>query len=130
MKFIKSRNISGDPVNIADGSGISRSNYLTANLLVNLLSYIYTDEKLFNDYFNSLSIAGVDGTLSDRMIGTPAQNNFHGKTGTIYGISTISGYLKTSDNRTLVVSMLMSFSENGNFYHRQIQDSIIELLCR
>ncbi|MFC2134471.1 D-alanyl-D-alanine carboxypeptidase/D-alanyl-D-alanine-endopeptidase [Bacteroidota bacterium] len=130
IKFIKERNISDDPVNISDGSGISRSNSLTANLIVNLLSYIYKDKNLFTDYHNSLSIAGIDGTLQDRMTGTSAQNNFHGKTGTIYGISTISGYLNTSDDRTLVLSILMSFSEYGNYYHQSVQDKIIELLCK
>ncbi len=62
------------------------------------------------------------------MNGTPVENNFHGKTGTLNGVSSISGYLSCANGDDLVISMLFEFDRDGANYYRDIQDSIIEAL--
>lgn len=128
-KFVHDKNISKEAFKIADGSGISRSNIVTANLVVRLLEYVYNNNTIFDDYYNSLSIAGRDGTLRDRLNGTKAENNFRGKTGTIYGVSSISGYFDKEEDSMIILSILMSFRESGAKVHKEAQDKIIALLA-
>ena len=59
-------------------------------------------------YWASLSVAGVDGTLYDRMRGTAAQKNLHGKTGTLSVASNLSGYVRSENGEWLAFSMLMN----------------------
>ena len=53
-----------------------------------------------------MPIAGVDGTLKDRMKGTPAEGNVHAKTGSISAARSLSGYVTTSDGERLIFSVL------------------------
>ena len=77
----------------ADGSGLSRLNLVSADAFVRVLRFMYGDRN-FQKFLNALPVAGVDGTLSERMKGTKAENNVHAKTGTITNVSSISGYVK------------------------------------
>ena len=90
---------------------------------------MYFDLAHFDDFYNSLSIAGVDGTLEHRLEGTKAENNFHGKTGTLNGVSSVSGYLTTDGGDDLIISIIFEFNRKGARYHRRIQDDIIKLLA-
>jgi D-alanyl-D-alanine carboxypeptidase len=90
---------------------------------------MYFDINNFDDFYNSLSIAGVDGTLDDRMVGTAAENNFRGKTGTLNGVSSISGYLTTSGGEDLIVSIIFEFKSGRWRTYRNLQDEIIEELA-
>lgn len=77
-------------VRTADGSGMSRDNRVTARIMVDVLSVMHKDAKLAKPYRQSLSIAGVDGTLDDRM--KNLKGRVYGKTGYINGVSCLSGY--------------------------------------
>jgi D-alanyl-D-alanine carboxypeptidase len=90
---------------------------------------MYFDLVNFEDFFNSLSIAGIDGTLKGRMEGTAAENNFRGKTGTLNGVSSLSGYLTTLNNEDLIVSIIMEFDRGSWNFYKNIQDEIIEVLA-
>lgn len=91
---------------IADGSGLSLYNYVSAELLTGLLRYAYNNKKIFDPLYASLPIAGQDGTLAKRMIGTPAQNNVHAKTGSVTGISSLSGYCTAANGHLLCFSII------------------------
>ena len=79
---------------IVDGSGVSHYNVVSAELLVNILKYFYSkNPELYEILYNSFPIAGLDGTLENRMRKSAAANNVHAKTGTLTGVSTLSGYL-------------------------------------
>ena len=82
---------------IADGSGLSLYNYVSAELETMLLRYAWQNERIFEHLYPSLPIAGVDGTLEKRMRGTAAQGNVHAKTGTVTGISSLAGYCTTAE---------------------------------
>src|SRR5262249_41815100 len=81
---------------IVDGSGLSRYNYITANLLVHILRAMARDPKYATTFEALLPIAGKDGTLRNRMKGTRAEGNVHAKTGTLASVRSISGYLRTA----------------------------------
>jgi PBP4 family serine-type D-alanyl-D-alanine carboxypeptidase len=129
ITFLEGHDIFNKDITIVDGSGISRYNKTSTASIVNLLEYIYLDIEHFDFFYNSLSIAGRDGTLEDRMYESAAYENFRGKTGTLNGVSSISGYLTTKSNKDLIVSMLMNFSSKGQNYYRSIQDKIISYLA-
>lgn len=129
LGFIKDNGIFSKGTAVVDGSGISRFDQITVGALIGLLERMYFDIANFDDFYNALSIAGVDGTLEDRMRRTPAENNFHGKTGTLNGVSSVSGYVTTKDGEDLIVSMIFEFKNGGQNYHRNIQDEIIEALA-
>ena len=129
LNYIEDNSIYSTGTTIVDGSGISRFDQVTAGALVGLLEKIYFNIKQFDDFFNSLSIAGVDGTLHKRMIGTSAENNFRGKTGTLNGVSSLAGYVTTADNDDLIVCMMFEFTTGGASKYKHIQDRIVEILA-
>ena len=90
---------------------------------------MYFNITQFEDFYNSLSIAGVDGTLEKRMRRTSAENNFRGKTGTLNGVSSISGYVTNADGDDIIVCMMFEFTKGGARKYRDLQDKIIEVLA-
>lgn len=128
QKFLKDNSIFSTGTEIVDGSGISRSDQATPLSINGVLEKMYFDLVHFDDFYNSLSIAGVDGTLRGRMMGSGAENNFRGKTGSLNGVSGLAGYLTTPDDEDLIVTIIFEFNKGGWGYYRDIQDQIVELL--
>lgn len=112
---------------INDGSGLSRANCLSASALTGILTAAYSDQKIFDPFYQSMSIAGVDGTLRKRMKGTYAAGNVHGKTGTLRNVSALAGYVTTRDGEQLCFSMLMNGGNHGAY--RALQDKIAARLA-
>ena len=90
---------------IYDGSGLSRHNLLTPETLVRVLDRMQRDTA-FAVFYNAMPIAGVEGTLKDRMKGTPAEGNLRAKTGSIGSARSLSGYITTADGERLIMSVL------------------------
>lgn len=118
-----------DPAGLrfSDGSGLSRYNLITPHATTQLLA---AAEKLRGgeSLWNALPIAGVDGTLRRRMIGTAAAGNVRAKTGTFSIVSCLSGYVTTRDGQRLAVSILTNFARNGSDA-RYLQNSIFAVLA-
>ncbi|NUM62264.1 MAG: D-alanyl-D-alanine carboxypeptidase/D-alanyl-D-alanine-endopeptidase [Ignavibacteriaceae bacterium] len=129
LNFIEDNSIYSTGTKLVDGSGISRFDQVTAGAIVGLLEKVYFNIDQYDDFFNSLSIAGVDGTLHRRMISTLAENNFRGKTGTLNGVSSLAGYIRTSNDDDLIVCIMFEFKEGGANKHKNIQDKIVEYLA-
>jgi D-alanyl-D-alanine carboxypeptidase/D-alanyl-D-alanine-endopeptidase (penicillin-binding protein 4) len=123
----------GNPRNnfeIVEGSGLSRYNYVNSDLYVRLLKYMYDEDKTFDYFYSSLSIAGIDGTLRNRMIGTEAEKNVHAKTGTLNSVSSLCGYAVSRDSELLIFYISMNgFGSSANGV-RYKQDQICEALCK
>ena len=90
---------------VRDGSGLSRHDYVTPETIVKVLEAMRRAQT-FAVYYNSLPIAGVDGTIRSRMKGTPAENNLRAKTGFVDKARSLSGYVTTADGRLLMFSTL------------------------
>jgi D-alanyl-D-alanine carboxypeptidase/D-alanyl-D-alanine-endopeptidase (penicillin-binding protein 4) len=88
-----------------DGSGLSRHDLVSPETIVRVLDRIQQDTA-FAVFYNAMPIAGVDGTLKDRMKGTPAEGNAHAKTGSLDMARSLSGYVTTADGERLIFSIL------------------------
>jgi D-alanyl-D-alanine carboxypeptidase/D-alanyl-D-alanine-endopeptidase (penicillin-binding protein 4) len=115
---------------LADGSGVSRYNLVTARQIVSLLGYMSARPELFPAYLDALPVAGVDGTLEGRMRGTPAESRARAKTGTLNGVTALSGYVPAADGERLVFSTLIEFYTGSSAPRRAVQDSIVAALSR
>ena len=123
--YLEKKRIDTKGIEILDGSGISRHNKLTAKAVTDLLSAVYDDVEIFNVFYSSLAAAGVDGTLEERLNGFGLKNNFHGKTGTLNGVSALSGYFTTQSGKNVIISILINFNKRGAEYWREVQDEIV-----
>ena len=129
-RFIDSLGFNSANYSIADGSGVSHYNLVSSELLLELLKYMYyNQQKLFELFYNSLAVAGVDGTLKNRMKNTSAQNNVHAKTGTLNGVSNLSGYVTAKNAHLLTFSILIQNFVNDYSTARNFQNKICELLA-
>jgi serine-type D-Ala-D-Ala carboxypeptidase/endopeptidase (penicillin-binding protein 4) len=116
-----------NPENIimVDGSGLSHLNMVTPRQIVELLKYMYSNKKVYYDFYNSLPIAGVDGTLGTRMKNTSAEDKVRAKTGYIGNVRSLSGYAVTGDNEPIAFSMIA----NNFSVPVKLADNIQDLVC-
>jgi len=91
---------------MADGSGLSRYNYVTDETLVKILRRFQQRPGDAAAFGATLPIAGRDGTLAGRMVGTPAEGKVRAKTGTVDNLRAISGYVEDADGEVLVFSII------------------------
>lgn len=116
------------PYKVADGSGLSLYNYVSAELLCALLRHAWRTPSIRQPLLQSLPIAGVDGTLEKRMRGTAAQGNVRAKTGTLTGISSLAGYCTMKDGRQLCFAIINQ-GVMRNATGKAFQDRVCKVLC-
>lgn len=112
-----------------DGSGLSRYDYLTANVLAGVLAHIAHSDRLRGPFEASLPIAGRDGTLSGRMNGTGAEGNARAKTGSMSNIRALAGYVTTADGEPLTFAILANNFETPAAPLTQAIDAIVARLA-
>ncbi|QGN33641.1 D-alanyl-D-alanine carboxypeptidase/D-alanyl-D-alanine-endopeptidase [Microlunatus sp. Gsoil 973] len=117
-------------VRLHDGSGLSRGNRLTARGLARVL-YRVQRAPWFDAFYAALPVAGntkrmVGGTLRHRMNGTRAADNARAKTGTLTGVTALSGYVRGRDGRRYVFSMLSNYSGTSP---RPVEDEFVRTLA-
>jgi D-alanyl-D-alanine carboxypeptidase/D-alanyl-D-alanine-endopeptidase (penicillin-binding protein 4) len=122
---LRARGIPMDGVAIADGSGLSAYDRLTPKAVAKLLRSAFADPEIDGVFVASLPLAGVNGTLFDRMTSGPAYRNVRAKTGTTDSASTLSGYVRTR----YVFSILMNGSPIPWWNARQAQDRFAQVLA-
>jgi serine-type D-Ala-D-Ala carboxypeptidase/endopeptidase (penicillin-binding protein 4) len=96
----------GSGVQAVDGSGLTRSNSASPQQVADLLLAMREDPA-GEDFVEDLALAGQEGTVDDRMRGTAAYGRCRTKTGTLTGVSNLSGYCFNASGRTMVFSILM-----------------------
>lgn len=114
---------------IADGSGLSRYNLISPAQMTTLLLQVHRDEELGPWVWRNLPVAGVDGTLRRRMQDGPAHRNLRAKTGTLRGVSCLSGYVTTADGELLAFSVMMSQFLDNTAEIRAVQDRLGHLMA-
>ena len=112
MRWMRSQNLPTQGLRVADGSGLSRGNRVTSRTLAALLMRM-NQHPLSAYYRASMAIAGQRGTLRNYFRGTPLQGRFHGKTGTLTGVRSVSGFLDTRDG-VRFVSMISNGAGSPN----------------
>ena len=94
-----------DGYQMHDGSGMARADLISPETIVRIFDRMQTNPN-FTTFYNALPIAGVDGTIARRMIGTPAADNVHAKTGSLRWVRSLSGYVTDADGERLIFSVL------------------------
>lgn len=122
--LLKQMGIDPENLQIVDGSGLSRLNLFTPAQLNSLLRFMYRS-KYFNEFYESLPIAGVDGTIANRMKNTRAMNNVRAKTGYINAVRSLSGYVTTTDGEMLTFVMI----SNNFLVPLKLAENIQDLVC-
>ncbi|HVF11270.1 MAG TPA: D-alanyl-D-alanine carboxypeptidase/D-alanyl-D-alanine-endopeptidase, partial [Abditibacteriaceae bacterium] len=112
LSWLRENGVPTDSLRFTDGSGLSRYNLVTPAATARLLAAI---ERIPGStaIWDGLPIAGVDGTLKNRMKSTAAAANVRAKTGTFSIVSTLSGYVTTRDGHRLAISLLTNFARDG-----------------
>lgn len=106
-EFLKEAGVNLSPLSLTDGSGLSRNDMITPEASVQLLTYM-SRHRFATAFREALPIAGVDGTLRNRMRGTVAENNLRAKTGSLSSAATLSGYVTTAAGENLVFSIMVN----------------------
>ncbi|MEG4307272.1 D-alanyl-D-alanine carboxypeptidase/D-alanyl-D-alanine-endopeptidase [Microcoleus sp. D3_18a_C4] len=114
---------------LADGSGLSRHNLITPEALVETLRFM-ANSPAASIYRQSLPIAGESGTLKNRLNTTPNRVNLQAKTGTMSGVSALSGYIEVPNYEPLVFSIIVNQSDLSTAKMRSATDEIVLLLNR
>jgi D-alanyl-D-alanine carboxypeptidase/D-alanyl-D-alanine-endopeptidase (penicillin-binding protein 4) len=105
--FLRSAGIRPESLVLDDGSGLSRDDMITAEATVQLLTFM--DKHRYASVFrDALPIAGVDGTLRNRMRGTPAENNVRAKTGSLSSAVSLAGYVTTAAGEKLAFAIMVN----------------------
>ena len=113
---------------LLDGCGLSYEVRLTARDIVRVLDAARRRYD-FNDFYDSLAIAAEDGTLEDRMRGTAAAGNAHGKTGTLNVAVCLSGYVTSANDRLVGYAILVNGGSVSWSDATAAQDDIVETLA-
>ena len=106
----------GSGVHAVDGSGLTRSNRASPRQVVNLLLAMRQDQA-GDDFIQDLALAGKEGTVDERMHGTAAYGRCRTKTGTLTGVSNLSGYCFNKSGRIMAFSILMNSVGNLTLAH-------------
>jgi D-alanyl-D-alanine carboxypeptidase/D-alanyl-D-alanine-endopeptidase (penicillin-binding protein 4) len=105
--FLKTVGIRPEALSLDDGSGLSRNDMITAEASVQLLTFM-SKHRYASVFRDALPIAGVDGTLRNRMKGTPAENNVRAKTGSLSSAASLGGYMTTAAGEKLAFSIMVN----------------------
>lgn len=112
---------------IADGCGVSIYNYVSPELLLAYLAYAYSDPPIYRALYESLPVAGVDGTLARRMKQGNAFGNVRAKTGSVTGVSSLAGYVRAANGHILAFVIInQNILEQGKA--RAFQDRVCQVL--
>ena len=126
--YLYREGIDTSAITLVDGSGVSFYNAVTPNTIVDLLIRQHQNRRTFTRFYESLPIAGIDGTLRFRMRGTTAEGNVHAKTGSLTGVSALSGYATTKSGTLLAFSLLAEYFPKDIGTLRNLQDRLLEFL--
>lgn len=115
-------------LNLVDGSGLSRGNLVTADATLQLLVYM-SHHRYGQTFRDALPVAGVDGTLRNRMRNTVAMGNARAKTGTLSSATSLSGYVYTAAGERLAFSLMINNPPRDTDPRTNFTDAVTVLLA-
>lgn len=133
LRTFLTREVGLDPAHarFANGSGLYDANAVTARAVVRLLEIMRKDDR-FQPAIAALPVAGVDGTLKNRLKKTPLRGRVRAKTGTLDGVVTLAGTADLADGRTLAFAILIQGQGKIPAWaaRRAMDDALIEMADR
>ena len=128
-RFIKNKLGVTSDYAVADGSGLSLYNYVTADILFRALRYAHGRSRIGKVLYNAMPQSGKSGTLKNRTKGTAAYGKVHAKTGTVKAVCSLAGYLDASNGHRYAFVLLNTGMQSSRPV-REWQDKVCNLLCR
>ncbi len=119
--FLRRVGVPGDQFRLDDGCGLSKANAVTAAAVTQVLTYDFASPNAAA-FMSSLSVAGEDGTLAERFAKGTLRGRVLAKTGTVNGVSCLSGYLHARDGNWYAFSILMNRLAGGG---KPVQERIV-----
>ena len=126
QNFLTQAGIQPESVVQYDGCGLSRHDLITPAAAAQLYAYMNA-RPYAQSWRDALTIAGIDGTLKNRFVGTAAAGNLRGKTGTIDQVSALSGYLTTAGGERIAFSALTNAIPDGRLRTATIDEIVVML---
>ena len=124
--FLKKVGVDDSEFHLDDGCGLSKQNNISANAIVQVLMYDYFGPNR-QAFFDSLSAAGIDGTLEHRFAGSDLRYRVFGKSGFVEGVSSLSGYFEARDGNWYAFSILMNgIPRLSNSMIKPLQEAIVK----
>lgn len=111
-EYLRSLGVDVEALDLTDGSGLSRSNCVTARAMTQLLRGVQK-EKWFEPWLSTLPVGGKDGDLAERAAAAPPKGSVKAKTGLIGGVRGLCGYLDTKSGRRLIFALIANDYKGG-----------------
>jgi D-alanyl-D-alanine carboxypeptidase/D-alanyl-D-alanine-endopeptidase (penicillin-binding protein 4) len=126
-KFLRLAGLKEEEYSFTDGSGLSRRDLITPAAMVRLL--LYDAKQPWGAAFEeTLPVAGVDGSLAERFLNTPAAGLVHAKTGTLSHVSALSGYGQTISGKRFAFSIICNKINQPSGKAAAAIDQVVRLL--
>jgi D-alanyl-D-alanine carboxypeptidase/D-alanyl-D-alanine-endopeptidase (penicillin-binding protein 4) len=124
-EWLTERGLDIADLEIANGAGLSRNSRMTAKNLGDLLRFAY-ESPFMPEYLSSLSLSGLDGTLSRRFRDNALTGQAHMKTGSLDHVSAVAGYFQAQSGKRYIVVTLLNHTD----IHRGPGEEVQEMLLR
>jgi D-alanyl-D-alanine carboxypeptidase/D-alanyl-D-alanine-endopeptidase (penicillin-binding protein 4) len=125
--WLEEKNFSTDGFYIENGSGLSRTASISTEQIINLLKYAYASD-FMPEFLSSLSISGLDGTMSDRNKNDDLTGKLHIKTGSIDHVSSVAGYMHSKSGKRYGLAIIHNEKDIHKGYGEELQNSIMQWL--
>ncbi len=113
-----------------DGSGLSHANKVSPNHITHYLNWIHTKASFKAQFIETLPISGIDGSLRNRMKHKSVHAKVKAKTGSLFGVSSLSGYITAGSGRELsFVIMVNRKNKSAVEFKRKLEDHLCTLLA-
>ncbi len=124
------RGLSFDGVNMVDGSGLSRTNLVTAGFMAHLLRKISLNTKINKTIYDSLPVAGKSGGLKYYLRGTEAEGKISAKTGTLENVRSFAGYATNKQGKKLAFCIIVNNHNCSGSALRKKLAPLMQAMCR
>lgn len=124
-EFLERTGVPLEGVTLADASGLSRKNRLTARFVTGLLAHMKDRFDIGPDFMAALGIMGVDGNVKDRLEASPARSFARAKTGSLSRLSALAGYVAGPGGGMYAYSVLLNDTDCYYLEADRIEDAIV-----
>lgn len=126
-EILSNTNIDSSQIRLFDGSGGSRYNLIAADQLVQLYTAAYNNKDIYSYFYNSLPISATDGRLEKKLTHSDLHGKINAKTGTMAGVSCLSGYLTKDENQILVFAIMINGHAEKSYINKIMEQILVEL---
>ena len=123
-EWLEEHNFDFPDLKLVNGAGLSRESRMSARQLGALLRYAWQSPYM-PEFMSSMSLPGLDGTLSDRFRGDALAGMAHIKTGSLDDVTAIAGYLQARSGKRYIVVSLQNFKDVHRGTGHEVQDALL-----